>query len=77
MASTNSLPAKDLQKAILEDGFFYAEDPVVGSRVDEIAQKGFPFKTVVGLDFCKINALDDEVGKETVFCNRLYLINVL
>jgi hypothetical protein len=45
MASTNSLPAEDLQKAILEDGVFCAEDPIVGKRVDEIAQKGFPFKT--------------------------------
>lgn len=73
MASTNSLPAKDQQEAILGDGVFYAEDPVVGSRVDEIARKGFPFKTEVGLDFCKINALDDEVGKECYFCNRLYV----
>ena len=77
MASTTSLPVEDPQKSILEDGVFCAEDPVVGSRVDEIAQKGFPFKTEEGLDFCKINALDDEVSKETDLCNRLYLINVL
>lgn len=60
MASTNSLPAEDPQKAILEKGVFCAEDPVVGKRVDEIARKGFPFKTEEGLDFCKTNALDDE-----------------
>jgi len=69
MASTNSLPGEDPQKAILEDGVFRTEDPVVGNRVDEIARKGFPFKTEEGLDFCKINALDDEVSKHTDLCN--------
>jgi hypothetical protein len=68
MASTNSLPAEDPQKSILEDGVFCTEDPVVGKRVDEIAQKGFPFKTEEGLDFCKINVLDDEVSKEADLC---------
>jgi hypothetical protein len=63
MASTASLPAEDPQKSILEDGVFYAKDPVIGKRVDEIAQKGFPFRTEEGLDFCKLNALDDKVRK--------------
>jgi len=63
MASTKSVSAEDPQKAILEVGVFCAEDPVVGKRVDEIAQKGFPFQTEEGLDFCKRNALDDNVRK--------------
>jgi len=64
MASAASLPAEDPQDSILEDGVFCVEDPVVGKRVDEIAQKGFPFKTEEGLDFCKLNTLDDKVSKE-------------
>lgn len=63
MALTTSLSSEDPQKSILEDGIFYAEDPVVGKRVDEIMRKGFPFKTEEGLDFCKGNVLDDEVSK--------------
>jgi hypothetical protein len=77
MASTTSLPVEDSQKSILEDGVFCVEDQVVGKRVDEIAQKGFPFKTEEGLDFCKLNTLDDKVSKENDMCKRLYLINVL
>jgi hypothetical protein len=45
MASTTSLPEEDPQISILEDGVFCAEDSIAGKRVDEIAQKGFPFKT--------------------------------
>ncbi len=52
MASTNSLLAEDPQKAILEDRVFCAKDSVIRKRVDEIAQKGFLFKTEEGLDFC-------------------------
>lgn len=69
MASTNSLSGEDPQKAILEDGVSRTEDPVIGNRVDEIIRKGFPFKTEEGLDFCKINALDNEVSKYTNLCN--------
>jgi hypothetical protein len=64
MASKPSLPAGSPQKSILEDGIFCAEDPIVGKRVNEIAQKGFPFKTEEGLDFCKLNTLDDKVSEE-------------
>jgi hypothetical protein len=66
MASTTSLPAEDQQKFILEDGVFYAEDPVIGKRVDEITQKGFPFRTEEGLDFCKLNVLDDKVSRKPI-----------
>ncbi|OCL02210.1 hypothetical protein AOQ84DRAFT_190831 [Glonium stellatum] len=55
MAST-----KTPRESILEDGVFCVEDPVIGKRVDEIAKKGFPFKTEEGLDFCKLNTLDDK-----------------
>ncbi|KAF2176763.1 hypothetical protein K469DRAFT_605911 [Zopfia rhizophila CBS 207.26] len=51
---------KKPRESILEDGVFWVEDPVIGKRVDEIAKKGFPFKTEEGLDFCKLNTLDDK-----------------
>lgn len=53
---------KPPREAIVEDGVFWVEDPVVGKRVDEIAKKRFPFKTEEGLEFCKLNTLDDKVG---------------
>lgn len=66
MASTTSLQAEGLLKPILEDGIFCAEDAIVGQRVDGIAQKRFPFKTAEGLDFCKLNTLDDKVSREII-----------
>jgi hypothetical protein len=65
MASTTSLSSEDPHKSILEDGVFYAQDAVVGKRVNEIMRKGYPFKTEEGLDFCKRNVLDNKVSKET------------
>ena len=61
MAST-----KTPRESILEDGVFYVKDPVIGKRVDKIAKKGFPFKMEKGLDFCKLNTLDDKVGKKKI-----------
>jgi hypothetical protein len=68
MASTTLLSSEDPQKSIVEDGVFYAQNAVVGKRVDEIIRKGFLFKTEEGLDFCKGNVLDDKVSKETNMC---------
>jgi hypothetical protein len=65
MASTTPLSSVDPLKSILEDGIFYAEDPVVGKRVDEIIRKGFLFKTEEGLGLVKENILDDEASEET------------
>jgi hypothetical protein len=49
MASTASLPAENPQKSILEDGVFCAEDPIVGKRVDEIAQRFIPVQDGRGI----------------------------
>jgi hypothetical protein len=68
MASTTLLLAENPQKSILEDKVFCAKDLIVGKRVDKIAQKGFLFKTEEGLDFCKLNTLDDKVSKENDMC---------
>lgn len=61
---------KNPQECILEDGAFWVEDPIIGRRVDEIAEKGFPFKTKEGLEFCKVNTLDDKVGGNAVYDGR-------
>jgi hypothetical protein len=53
----------DARKSILEDGFFSIDNSVVGEYVLEIQQKDFPFASEYGLEFCKLNVLDDIVGK--------------
>lgn len=61
MAPT-TFSVEDARKSILEEGFFCVEDPVVGERVFEIAEKGYSLLSEKGLEFCKLNILDDEVG---------------
>ena len=61
MAST-TFSVEDARKSILADGFFGVEDPMVGERVLEIAEKGSPLLSEEGLEFCKLNVLNDEVG---------------
>ena len=53
----------DARKSILEDGFFSIDDLVVGEHVLEMQQKDFPFALEYGLEFCKLNILNDTVGK--------------
>jgi hypothetical protein len=53
---------EDARKSILENGFFCVRDPVVGERVLEIAEKGSPLLLEEGLEFCKLNVLDNEVN---------------
>jgi hypothetical protein len=62
MAST-TFTLVDAKKSILEDGFFSIDDSVVGEHVLEIEQKDFPFVSEYGLEFCKLNFLDDIVSK--------------
>ena len=68
MASFGSLSTEQLRRAILDHGFCYQPDPVVGERVTEMQQNGFPFKTVEGLDFCKLSTFDDKVSKHGLSC---------
>jgi hypothetical protein len=58
--------AEDPKKSILKDRVFCVKDPVIGNRVNKIAQKGFLFKTEERLDFCKLNTLDNKVSKEMI-----------
>ena len=62
MAST-TFALVDARKSILEDGFFSMDDSVVGEHVLEMEQKDFPFASEYGLEFCRLNFLDDTVGK--------------
>jgi hypothetical protein len=62
MAST-TFALVDASKSILEDGFFSMDDSVVGEHVSEMEQKDFPWASEYGVDFCKLNFLDDTVGK--------------
>jgi hypothetical protein len=65
---------EELKKAIEKDGFFYEIDSIIGKRVDEFAKKGYPFKTEEGLDFCKLNTLDDKVSRQFTFGDARSLI---
>ncbi|CZS92365.1 uncharacterized protein RAG0_02776 [Rhynchosporium agropyri] len=58
MAST-TFALVDARKSILDDGFLALHDSVVGGHVLDIQQKDFPFLSEYGLEFCKINFLDD------------------
>lgn len=49
----------DARKSVLEDGFFSMDDSVVGEHVLGMQQKDFPFASEYGLEFCKLNVLDD------------------
>ncbi|OQU97149.1 hypothetical protein CLAIMM_03127 isoform 3 [Cladophialophora immunda] len=62
MANGQSTSTRPPQVSILEDGVFCVEDAVIGKRVKEIEEKGFPFKTLDGLEFCKLHTFDDEAS---------------
>jgi hypothetical protein len=51
------------RNSILEDGFFDLKDSAVGEYMLEMEQKGFPFFSEYGLDFCKQHVLDDAVSR--------------
>ncbi|KAK4118164.1 hypothetical protein N657DRAFT_667302 [Parathielavia appendiculata] len=46
---------------LLEDGFTVLDDPLVGERITEMAERGFPYFTEYGLDFCKQFAFDERI----------------
>ena len=67
MASIESSTIEQLRQAILDHGFCYQADPVIGRRVNEIAAKGFPFKKKDGLEFCKLSTFDDKASEDVSF----------
>ncbi len=56
---------EDVRRSILENGFFLVKDPLIGERVRDMERRDFPYASEYGLDFCKVNVLDDVVGKES------------
>ncbi|AEO57119.1 hypothetical protein MYCTH_2056329 [Thermothelomyces thermophilus ATCC 42464] len=49
------------EKALLEHGFFALDDSLVGDRIWEMEERGFPYFTEYGLDFCRQFAFDQRI----------------
>jgi len=49
------------QRSLLEEGFFDFDDSLVGERVLDMENRGFPYLTEYGLEFCKQFALDARI----------------
>ncbi len=47
--------------AILKDGFFIHEDPLLGANIQEMDESSVPFASVPGLEFCWENVLNNPV----------------
>ena len=62
MASVESSTIEQFRQAILDDGFCHLADPNIGERVNQIAAKGFPFKTEEGLAFFKLSTFDEKAS---------------
>jgi len=56
----------DAKKSLLKDGFFTIDDSMVGEYVLEIHQRTFPFASEYGLEFCRLNMLDDRLSAYTI-----------
>ena len=61
IARMDSPTTDQLKKIIVHHGFYHQPELVVGKEVDEISERGFPFRTEEGLDFCKVHTFDNEV----------------
>lgn len=71
----DSLTKEQLREIILKHGFYHQQDFIAGKRVDEMSDRGFPFKTDDGLNLCKASTFDNEVSTVTIYKMRLiYLL---
>lgn len=62
----------DSERRIVNDGFYYEQDSLVGKQVDALfLAHGYYFKNVGGLRFCKARAFDDEVRRD-LYGHRLF-----
>lgn len=70
MTLITSLSAINTQRLFIENYILYFEDPVVGKRVMEFRDIGFPIETSAGLEFYKQNVLQDQVspGHKLLHC---------
>lgn len=71
MDSITSLSAADVRRLFSEDAVLFIEDAVVGERVKEMQQRGFPIESADGLDFCKLNVFDDPVCRKHLLTQTL------
>lgn len=63
MALPCSFSAEDAKTSIEREGVYVLQDPVVGSRVNEFRNSGFPIKSPLGLEFVARNSLYREVTR--------------
>ncbi|KAK3328704.1 hypothetical protein B0T19DRAFT_357440 [Cercophora scortea] len=61
MASTTTFALDVAQRSLLEKGFFVLDDSLAGERISEMEERGFPYFTEYGLDFCKQFAFDERI----------------
>ncbi|KAI1358025.1 hypothetical protein F5Y08DRAFT_333444 [Xylaria arbuscula] len=66
MESTAPSPAEDAHSAILEDGFFIVQDPLLGQNIKQMDDAAIHFASIGGLQFCKANILDNPVIRRTL-----------
>ncbi|KAF2182597.1 hypothetical protein K469DRAFT_752086 [Zopfia rhizophila CBS 207.26] len=59
MAPAQSSSAEDTRNAILQNGFFFDQDALLGELIEKMDKDGIPFASAGGLQFCKINVLDN------------------
>lgn len=62
MANTGSALHETLIGELSTDGFIYSKDAEAGRRVEEMEENAVPFASEAGLQFYKINVLDDPVS---------------
>jgi len=58
-----SFTNEDWIKDIDANGFIFLLDLVVGERVKEFAENGWPCTTIEGLNFIQANIIDDVVSR--------------
>lgn len=63
IACMDSPTTEQLKKIILQNGFYHQPDLVAGKEVDGISERGFPFRTEEGLEFCQVHTFDNEVSE--------------
>lgn len=64
MVPSQSSSAADARNAILENGFFFVHDALLGQLIEKMDKDGIPFASAGGLQFCKTNVLDNPVSKD-------------
>ncbi|KAF1993219.1 hypothetical protein P154DRAFT_527922 [Amniculicola lignicola CBS 123094] len=59
MASSQLSSTESTRNSILENGFFFDHDAILGQLIEEMDKDSIPFASAGGLQFCKLNVLDN------------------